>query len=278
MYFEKVSPYHPDKIADRIAGAVVDMAYRNCDRPLIACEVLIGHGQCEIMIEAGGMATKALLKKEEIVAAAQRIAEDENLFVSVDIYPQDKKLYENQIGKIRVGDNGVFHGEPLRNGERAISKLARDITRKYATDGKYLMTYDGGRNAKYGVREITICQSWTNGAELKEKYPRAKINPLGQWTGGINVDTGCTNRKLQSDLGCSNRGNGLHGKDCSKADVSVTIYAFLKAQRTGKRVDLCTTIGDEYVDGKPYAEIVEEAYKYIQLHGGFEKLAEWGLF
>ena len=26
--FEKVNPHHPDKIADRIAGAVVDLAYK----------------------------------------------------------------------------------------------------------------------------------------------------------------------------------------------------------------------------------------------------------
>ncbi|KWZ87064.1 hypothetical protein HMPREF3224_02039, partial [Anaerococcus hydrogenalis] len=26
--FEKVNPMHPDKIADRIAGAIVDLAYK----------------------------------------------------------------------------------------------------------------------------------------------------------------------------------------------------------------------------------------------------------
>ena len=27
--FEKVNPMHPDKVADRIAGALVDIAYKN---------------------------------------------------------------------------------------------------------------------------------------------------------------------------------------------------------------------------------------------------------
>lgn len=27
--YEKVNPKHPDKIADRIAGAIVDLAYQN---------------------------------------------------------------------------------------------------------------------------------------------------------------------------------------------------------------------------------------------------------
>ena len=65
--------------------------------------------------------------------------------------------------------------------------------------------------------------------------------------------------------------DGLHGKDLSKADVSINIYVFMKAQETGKSVD-------EFVDGKPYEEIVEQARKYIQAKGGFEKFAEWGLF
>lgn len=64
----------------------------------------------------------------------------------------------------------------------------------------------------------------------------------------------------------------------SKADVSVNIYAFKKAQETGKVVELCCAIGDEEIDGKPYIEIVEEARQYINEIGGFEKFAEWGLY
>ena len=69
----------------------------------------------------------------------------------------------------------------------------------------------------------------------------------------------------------------INGKDLSKADVSVNIYAFLKAQETGKPVILCCAIGDSTVDGRPYSEIVEIARNYIRSVGGFEKFAEWGL-
>lgn len=31
--FEKVNPSHPDKIADRIAGAIVDLAYKTMPDP-----------------------------------------------------------------------------------------------------------------------------------------------------------------------------------------------------------------------------------------------------
>ena len=108
-------------------------------------------------------------------------------------------------------------------------------------------------------------------------FPGAVVNPLGDWTGGTDVDTGATNRKLGSDMADSVTGGGLHGKDLSKADVSVNIYAWLEAQRTGKPVELCCAIGDETVGGIPYEEIVEIAREYIRSLGGFEKFAEWGL-
>ena len=105
----------------------------------------------------------------------------------------------------------------------------------------------------------------------------AKINPLGFWTGGIDVDTGATNRKLGSDLGRAVSGGGLHGKDLSKADVSVTIYAHLLAKTMNRPIEISCAIGDSYVYGKPYEDIVDCARKYIDDIGGFEKLAEWGL-
>ena len=71
------------------------------------------------------------------------------------------------------------------------------------------------------------------------------------WTGTI-VDLG-----TNLDMAQSVTGGGLHGKDLSKADVSINIYAFLKAQATGKIVELSCAIGDEFIDGKPYHQIVE---------------------
>ena len=91
------------------------------------------------------------------------------------------------------------------------------------------------------------------------------------------MDTGATNRKLGSDMADSVTGGGLHGKDLSKADVSVNIYAWLLAQKTGKPVELCCAIGDEMVGGISYPEIVETTREFIRSVGGFEAFAEWGL-
>ena len=49
--FEKVNPCHPDKIADRIAGALVDLAYKKISDPRIAVETLIGHNSCYVIVE-----------------------------------------------------------------------------------------------------------------------------------------------------------------------------------------------------------------------------------
>ena len=258
---EKVNPSHPDKVADRIAGAIVDLAYKTEHDPKIAVEVLIGHGKCHVIIE-----TTAVLDEGAIIASIHRIAG--NVDPDIMIVPQDAHLSENQAVGLRCGDNGIFKGVPLTPEQKQLSIIARRIYEKYTSDGKYILD---------GVRLI-LCQSNVSTQELAETYPDAEINPLDDWTGGTDVDTGATNRKLGSDMADSVTGGGLHGKDLSKADVSVNIHAFLKAQRTGVPVELCCAIGDDTVDGLPFHEIVEEARDYILSIGGFEKFAEWGLY
>mgnify|MGYP003304912964 FL=1 len=157
---------------------------------------------------------------------------------------------------------------PLTPEQRELSRIARDIYGRCPYDGKYIK--DGAR--------LIICQSNVKTEDLKMLYHDAEINPLGDWTGGTDVDTGATNRKLGSDMADSVTGGGLHGKDLSKADVSVNIYAFLKAQETGRPVELCCAIGDDTIDGIPYSEVVAIAKDFIQKLGGFEKFAEWGLY
>ena len=258
--FEKVNPMHPDKIADRISGAIVDLAYKEKDNPKIAVEVLLGHGNCHVIIE-----TDCNLNKKEIEAAIKRIAGD--VIADIKIVEQDIHLSNNQKGKIRCGDNGIFKGVPTSDEEKKLSLIANEIYSNYPYDGKYILDED----------KLIICQSNVSAEVLKSIYPNAIINPLGDWTGGYNVDTGATNRKLGSDMGRAVTGGGLHGKDLSKADVSVNIYAYLKAQETGEIYELSCAIGDETIDGKPYSDIVEIAREYINNTGGFEKFAEWGL-
>ena len=259
---EKVNPMHPDKIADRIAGALVDLAYRKQSAPKIAVEVLIGHGTCHIIAETSVHLTDAEVKRTVLRIAGK---------VKVDYkeVEQDRHLAENQSHGARCGDNGIFKGAPITEEQKRISEIARFLYGVYKSDGKYII--DGNR--------VIICQSNATEDGIRGMIPEATdINPLGYWTGGTDVDTGATNRKLGSDMADGVTGGGLHGKDLSKADVSVNIYAHLKAQELKKPVEIAVAIGDDTVDGVPYENIVKIAKDFIDNLGGFEKFAEWGLY
>lgn len=268
--FEKVNPSHPDKIADRIAGALVDYAYTQDENPRIAVEVLIGHHICTIIAE-----TSVHIPIDFVQQTVKRIAQVDVAVNYVEV-AQDSHLADNQNGHIRCGDNGIFKGMPVTQEQRHLAQFAKDLYKKFPYDGKFVEQ----------AMSMYVCQSNTTVDQLNEacqsdmfyrEIAHVKVNPLGYWTGGIDVDSGATNRKLGSDMGDSVTGGGLHGKDLSKADVSVNIYAWLKAQAREEPVYLSCAIGDDEIDGKPYEEIVQIARNFITGCGGFEKFAEWGL-
>ena len=311
--FEKVNPSPPDKVADRIAGAIVDLAYERENNPRVAVEVLLGHGYVYIIVESS-----VQFDYDDVEPIVNRIYGDGASIRLLSI-PQDIHLANNQHGAIRCGDNGIFKGCTPTKEQRILTDIAGNIYKQWPTDGKYILAphepkYIGptdeelekldniddvidfaahicsiDNQMREHVLEITICQSHLKEDEheliddiIDKQWPSKmgcllKINPLGEWTGGPDTDSGATNRKLGSDMGDGVTGGGLHGKDLSKADVSVNIWCFLQSQLTGKEVTATCSIGDEKVCGIPYTVIVETAREYIKQIGGFEKFAEWGL-
>ena len=299
--FEKVNPSHPDKVADRIAGAIVDLCYTKSHDPKVACEVLIGHGECNIQVE-----TSELISAEDIEAIVERIA-GEGIETRALIVPQDIHLAANQQHGVRCGDNGIFRGVPPTHEQKLLTSIAASIYERHPFDGKYIIQGKGRLAAP--EFDVTICQSHLSREqepELREHLKNAygihlpTINPLGEWTGGPMTDTGATNRKLGSDMGDAVTGGGLHGKDLSKADVSVNIVCHLLALRHSCPVTATCAIGDKevtfHIGGNPkqpfpanlptspdktlsYRDIVEQARNYLltDCGGSFEKLAEWGL-
>ena len=330
--FEKVNPGHPDKMADRLAGAVVDLVYERAGgltkaNPRVACEVMAGHGRVDVQIETS--LGRMDLRAEDIDPLIRRLF-GERVVGNVLIAPQDAHLSENQTRGLRCGDNGIFRGcpptvgfeSPAKRGtaikqgaektfapyseQQILTSFAATMYEAFPTDGKYLinrMVYD--EDPDYVVYELTCCQSCADHQDILGVYETweyenflskgyyspiesLNINPLGPWTGGIDVDCGCTNRKLGSDMGDGVTGGGLMGKDLSKADVSVNIACYLKAVASGQTVTAMCSIGDEsvtfqYADGRreteTFADIVEMARLYIltDCGGSFERFAEWGL-
>lgn len=228
---------------------------------------------------------------------------------------QDAHLAQNQADGFRCGDNGIFKGTPVTHEQKLMTAIAASIYDAFPYDGKYVIHEEQmSEYLKNRYYDLTICQShmsktdfllWNNAITKGENDSNAvgvdgsiitfrldkdilipKVNPLGEWTGGPDVDTGATNRKLGSDMGDSVTGGGLMGKDLSKADVSVNIACFLRAQHSGQTVTAACAIGDKdvtftYEDGQSetqsFSEIVEQAQSYILDLGGFEEFAEWGL-
>ena len=307
--FEKVNAGHPDKMADRLAGAVVDLVYERAGgltkaNPRVACEVMAGHGRVDVQIETS--LGRLDLRADDLDPLIHRLF-GERVECNVLIAPQDPHLSDNQTRGLRCGDNGIFKGCPPTEEQRVLTSLAATLYENFPYDGKYVaggMTLNPGSEYQAEVYGVTICQSHATEEEIDEcmrqweeanfgdmkNYPfeASCINPLGPWTGGIDVDCGCTNRKLGSDIGDGVTGGGLMGKDLSKADVSVNIVCFLKAVASGQVVTAICSIGDEnvtftYADGKTeterFADIVEQARLYIltDCGGSFEKFAEWGL-
>lgn len=280
---EKVNPMHPDKLADRIAGAMVDMAYKSQERPKIAVEVLIGHGKCHIIAE-----TSVHFFIDDLRMMVERITGEKNIYVDYVEVPQDPELAKNQEEHIRCGDNGIFKGMPVSDEETTLSQIVRELYLEYPTDGKYIFDEE--------INKFIACQSCASSEYLEErivdklevrdiKDAEVIVNPLGEWTGGTDVDTGATNRKLGSDMGRAVTGGGLHGKDLSKADVAVNIACHILAQRGGGEVEALCAIGDKEIIFRnkgymlmEYERVVDMARSYVESCGGFEKLAEWGLF
>lgn len=268
---EKVSPMHPDKVADRIAGALVDYCYSKQDNPKCAFEVLIGHGHCFITGE-----TSVSIPTKFVRDTVLRISNEDIPDIKYIEVPQDKYLAQNQE-ELRCGDNGVFAGYPMPRIHHDALVICQDLYNRYPYDGKIVINEDGPA--------LTVCWSNTKNEQVKELVPEAtSINPIGEWTGGTSVDTGITGRKLASDfygvlkpLG----GGTIHGKDLSKADCSVNIYCYVRAQETLQEQQAICSIGDKEVNVNgnrvPFAHIVKVAKQYIDKIGGFEKLAEWGL-
>lgn len=279
IIFEKVSPQHPDKVADRIAGAILDLANKYNKNFIAAVEVLLGHNNCVIINE-----TNTTLTNAEVTNIVNRIAGHIDNINYIEV-AQDIHLADNQK-ELSCGDNGIFTGVVTDPAEIYLTELTKYFYKVFNADGKYIIDTN--------KQLITICQSNATNDEILEhlrifnkdknlyfKLFKVLVNPLGQWSGGINVDAGATNRKLGSDMGRSVTGGGLHGKDPSKADLTLNLWLNLYANKKGKNLSTSCSIGDKYVyiDNKEYEYkfIVNEVKEYIENIGGYEKFAEYGL-
>ena len=195
--FEKVNPGHPDKMADRLAGAVVDLVYERAGgltkaNPRVACEVMAGHGRVDVQIETS--LGRMDLRAEDIDPLIRRLF-GERVVGNVLIAPQDAHLSDNQTRGLRCGDNGIFKGcpptvgfeSPAKRGtaikqgaektfapyseQQILTSFAATMYEAFPTDGKYLINrkvYD--EDPDYVVYELTCCQSCADHQDILGVY------------------------------------------------------------------------------------------------------------
>lgn len=222
--FEKVNKFHPDKLADRIAGAITDCCVGIGDDARVAVEVLLGHGACKIIGECS-LPLASPEHRDNVFGIVERIAGP--TATEVMMAKQDARLSDNQKNGVKCGDNGIFKGVKPNEEEMLLAKVCATLEADFPSDGKYII--DARK------KKIIVCQS--NASEMKIRASLCKIealedydvavNPLGEWTGGADVDAGAVNRKLGSDMGRAVTGGGLWGKDLSKADVTLNIVCHM---------------------------------------------------
>lgn len=131
--YEKVSKHHPDKVADRVAGAIVDQCYTQAEggwlksNPRVAVEVLLGHTEGLVIIE-----TSEPLRVQDVSDTVRRISGIEHC--TVRIVPQDPHLAANQQGSPKCGDNGIAKGTPVTPEQRELTALIRSLDETFRSD------------------------------------------------------------------------------------------------------------------------------------------------
>ena len=211
--FEKVNPAHPDKVADRIAGALVDLAYQKEENPRIAVEVLIGHSECSIIAE-----TSVHLGEGDVQSVVERIAG--HVRTDYKEVPQDEHLARNQEHGLRCGDNGIFRGTPVTEEQKRLTNIAQELYQQYESDGKYILS----------GKRLILCQSNADSDRIRNMYPDAEVNPLGEWIGG----TGATGSWAVT-WGIRSRAEGCTARICPK-QTSVLIFTHgCRPRRKGRR-------------------------------------------
>ena len=137
--FEKVNPAHPDKIADRIAGAIVDLAYTEDANPKVAVEVLIGHGICYIVAE-----TSVHIPVTEIIDAVENLVDEADFSVAddravVDVALADKvgnesvrRFVVDILRSADLLDFAVFHNDDPVTHREGFFLVVRDKYKSYS--------------------------------------------------------------------------------------------------------------------------------------------------
>lgn len=259
---ESVTEGHPDKICDRIADTILDLALEGDPNSRMAIEATI---KDDIIFIYGEASTKTLINYEEVAKNVLRsIGYHEEYKVFTKITLQSKEInnaVNKEIGKVAAGDQGIMFGyacnetdelmpAPIYYAHKLAKKL-NEIQHKYdflGVDGKTQVSVKYINNLPKSIDTIVVSTQHsknTNQDTLKKiileevikaiipnemltNNTKFLINPSGSFVlGGSFGDSGTTGRKIVCDTygGYSRVGGGcFSSKDPSKVDRSAAYY------------------------------------------------------
>lgn len=231
---EFVSPMHPDKICDRISGAILDEALKQDQKSRVAVETMGGHGVITI---TGEMTTKADIDIWETIN--DKVYPLEGTALSTNIVTQSPEIAQG-VDTGGAGDQGIMVGYACRDTDNKMPleyELARDLCRtiykEYPSDGKTQITIENDN-----ITSILVSWSGVSKDKIREMinawnedYLTAEIliNPAGDWNqSGFEADAGVTGRKIVVDAYGPRvpvGGGAFSGKDPTKVDLSAALMA-----------------------------------------------------
>lgn len=261
---ELVSKGHPDKLADLISEVVV----KNC-KGKVACETLITGNT---IIIAGEVTNFSAGVYDAIREALKKVGYSDNW----NIVNYTQKQSEELAKMTKANDQSIAWGYACKE--------------KYYMPKEYGIAYDAllkledprlepDKKILVDGNKISVSVSHKGSVEDARKVVRELlgedviVNPAGSFTiYGPYGDTGVTGRKLACDFYGQNipiGGGALFGKDMSKMDKSMALYARKKAIEVLQKFDVyevkvkCSCmIGDEffkvqYLDETEYVSVDE---------------------
>lgn len=257
---EQVSKYHPDKYADQISDAILDLVLMYDENARVAVETLV---KGTTVVVAGEITAYPQVTKEMIERHARLVAKKLNYEIDSFIYlieaqsPEIAKAVNTTDG-IAAGDQGMMFGYATTESDsllpwgfdlanQIISLIEDDVDYNEHTilkgDAKVQVTVDldaPSPEESLHTLLISVCHKEELTLEYVQDYVRRLltsagiiidankvrllINPAGVWTiGGPIADCGVTGRKIVCDQygGFVPVGGGaFSGKDPSKVDRS----------------------------------------------------------
>jgi S-adenosylmethionine synthetase len=162
---EFVSPMHPDKICDRISGAILDECLKQDSNARVAVETLGGHNKIVVM---GEITTNAELNIKEII---QKEINNQNFDIVINIKSQSSEIARGvDVGG--AGDQGIMIGYACNENKDMIPleyyyarSLCHFIFDQYPYDGKTQISINNSNN----ITDIVVSFQNVSGNILKEK-------------------------------------------------------------------------------------------------------------